>query len=280
MNTIVFTPLNRVNFINGGSRTHKSEKAFLNIMHGHIESDRYDITYNSKDRSFVIMYDGEMYQVVLPTDVKVSLKTGDYKRLALELFKLVALKKKYNDAVAAKKKRNQRIKEIEDSGYSKLEKIEDYELYLTYLNEQSKLVKTAVERDLNNAKIRGILNVLTNPYNLTFHFNRFICELADKGKSELNEEQKAQLEIMLHEITSDYYKEIVSKSDELLILGSSTKPMNIIRRIVDAEEQVKIWLTGKVETKPIEKIEEPEVIVPDDLDELSEKLHNIMGGGK
>ncbi len=280
MNTIVFTSLNRVNFINDGSRTHKSEKAFLNIMHGHIESDKYDITYNSKDRSFVIMYDGEMYKVVLPTDVKVSLKTGDYKKLALELFKLVALKKKYKDRVEAEKSRKQRIKDIENSGYSKLKKIEDYELYLVYLSEQSKLVKTAAERDLNNAKIRGLLNVLTNPYNLSLHFNRFICELADKGKNELDEAQKAQLEATLGEITSDYYKEIVSKSDELLILGSSTKPMDIIRRIVDAEEQVRTWLTGKVETKPIEKVEEPEDIIPDDLDELSEKLHNIMGGGK
>lgn len=258
----------------------KSEKAFLSIMYANINSSEYDITYNPKEYSFAIKFDGNDYQVILPTDVKTSLKTRDYKRLALELFKLVALKKKYKDKVASQNNRAQRIKEIEDSGYSKLETTEDYELYLIYLCEQSKLVKTAVERDLNNAKIRGLLNVLTNPYNLTLHFNRFICELADKGKSELNEEQKAKLEEKLRAITSDYYKEIVSKSEEMLILGSSTKPMDIIRRIVEAEEQVKTWLTGKVEAKPIEKEEEPEMVVPDDLDELSDRLNNIMGGGK
>ncbi len=286
MDKIIFTPWHIVRFKDDKYTPDKSEKRFLAEMNRKIKSDKYNVFYYEKDVSFTIVYNGKQYQVILPNEVTNSIRTGKYNELALQLLKLVEIKRKKIDIVEAKKikeekikAKEERIKEIETSGYSKLIEIEDYKMYLDYLNTLSKTVNTESEKILINTKIRGVLKVLTNPYNLKLHFSRFICQVAEKGK-ELDEDKKEALEVILRKITEDYYTEIMNNGNQMLIIGSLEKPMNIIRRIEETEALLEEWLKDKKEEI---EIEIPEVVVKnvgfgDELDELTEELHRMTGG--
>lgn len=278
MNKIVFTDWHKVKSDDG--KIDMPEKRFLYEMNKKIKSMDYNIFYDAKTTSFSITYAGEKYNVIVPSNVKVSLRSGNYNRLALELIKLAITEKKYDEEVEYQNKKDERIREIEESGYSKLVNTEDYEFYLKYLNEKSNKAKTDEEKNLIDAKIRGLLKVITNPYNLSLHLNKIICQVAQKGKT-LSEERKKDLERILLNITDEYYREIVNNKDKMLILGSSTKPMHIIRQIVDVEKLLQEWLN---ENKEEPKKQEEDIVKYDtfseELDEMSSELHKIIGGSK
>lgn len=285
MKRIIFTIWNKV-ILDGvnydvGSNPKLTVNKFLSIMHRNIESSDYGVVYEPHKHSFIITYGGVEYRAVFPTKVQANLKMGKDNVLTSQLKKLAAHDKEYNEWATKDKEYRNKIKEIESSGYDNLVKIEDYELYLDYLNNKSKRTKSKEAKDLIDTKIRGILKVITNPYNLKLHFNRLICEIAQKGEF-LSDEKKKELEVILSEITDDYYSEIVSKQNETLILGSSDKPMSIIRRIADAEYLVQEWLKNSqdkniVEARPIQRAEVDE---KDDLDldEISTGLREMIGG--
>ena len=287
MNRLVFTSWQRVNIITSEGKSDVSERSFFSEMNKYIKTDNYNVFYDPKTTSFTITYRGSNYEVVLPADVLKSIRIKKYKNkyLATELFKLANITKRNKDYLSAKKEYEERIREIEDSGYSELVDTLDYEMYLTYLNEKSKVSKSEEEKRLIDAKIKGLLKVLTNPHNLRLHIDKFICDVAGKSE-ELDEEHNIKLEAMLHEIADDFYQEIMSKSNQMLVLGSSDKPMSIIRRIVEVESIVEKWIKEKdIKAKKLKEI--PKSVVnsysddaDDELDEMSEQLHQIMRGGK
>ena len=285
MNKIVFTAWHIVNIINSEKdKEPMKENKFLAIMARNYKTKNYGVFYDPNDYSFSITYQGENYQVILPTEVKASLKTKNRKKLALDLLKLALDEKKYNDAVEAEKNYERRLKEIETSGYDALETTEDYEFYLNYLNNKAKKTKNEEEKELINCKIRGILKNIANPYNLTFHFNRLICDVASQGK-ELDDSEKQELEQRLRAIADDYYV-ILSNFDKGLVNGSSIMPMDIVRRIEETEYLVSTWLNNKKTKEEIEvekeanlhpTIEEKE---EDELGTISESLQEMLGRGK
>jgi hypothetical protein len=197
------------------------------------------------------------------------MRNGNENYLVKRFKGLAERKNIINEKKLKTKEFNDRIREIELSGYSKLETLEDYELYLKYLNKKAKQAKTNEEKELIAVKIKGLLKVVTNPYNLQLIYN-----VAEKSKL-LSEERKAELETILRSITEDYYNEIVANQDQLFVLGSSNKPMDIIRRIVDTEFLVQEWINEN-------KKEEEEIVEENDfdLDEISNGLHQFMGRGK
>ena len=91
-----------------------------------------------------------------------------------------------------------------------------------------------------------------------------------------------RLEKRLLEITDNYYREIVNRRDQMLVLGSSAVPMNIVRQIVAVEHLVQEWLNEKKE-EPVKK-EETDITqydsFKDELEEMSEELHRMMGGNR
>ena len=180
MREIIFTSYHTVVIKVYYNREEKPVTKFLATMNHKVKNIDYDVSYDSKKVSFNIIYEGDLYQVILPTEVRASIINGKPNKLAVDLFNLAKAYKKQRDAEQAIADKDNKIKEIEISGYSKLVDIEDYALYLDYLNKQSQKTKSDDERQLILAKTRGILKELTNPYNLKLHFNRFICNLADK----------------------------------------------------------------------------------------------------
>lgn len=281
MNRIVFTAWHKVIVTTNGDREDIPETKFLAEMNRNIKTDDYRVLYNPKEVSFAITFRGEDYQVIIPSNVKASIIKRKPVPLALTLKKLATMESKYTSEKIAKNNYLDRIAKIENSGYDALETTEDYEFYLKYLQDQSKKVKTVAKKHLIDTKINGLLKVLTNPYNLENHFKKFIVEIAEKGE-DLKEERKKELEAILHGITDDYYKEIISKKDEMLVLGSSTKPMSIIRRIVDTEALVQEWLNENVKKnlkeEEVKVVEEQDDFFENELDEITEGLQEYIGG--
>jgi hypothetical protein len=278
MGVIVFNSWHQVVIkYNDQQKNTVSEKAFLSEFSKNIGLDKYNIVYNEKNQSFTIGYNNTMFNVALPTDVKANMKMGNDNYLVKKLKALAEKKKTINEKKHKTKEFNDRVREIELSGYSKLETLDDYELYLKYLNKKAKQAKTNEEKELIAAKIKGLLKVVTNPYNLQLIYN-----VAEKSRF-LSEERKAELEIILRSITEDYYNEIVANQDQLFVLGSSNKPMDIIRRIVDTEFLVQEWINeNKKEEKAPVKEKQEEIVEENDfdLDEISNGLHQLMGRGK
>jgi len=69
----------------------------------------------------------------------------------------------------------------------------------------------------------------------------------------------------------------------MLVLGSSTKPMSIIRRIVDTEALVQEWLNENVkknlkEEEEVKVVEEQDDFFENELDEITEGLQEYIGG--
>lgn len=280
MEKMVFNPYNKVRIKKNGKPKEISVREFLATMHKNYKSDSYNVFLNFNNTTFIITYDGIDYEAFLPNDVLECIRTGNYKKkpLAEDLMELAGIEKKYNDYLAAKIEYEERIREIEVSGYSELIDMLDYEMYLKYLSDKLKIARSDNERYLINAKIKGVLKVLTNPHNLKSHIYQFISKVASKGQK-LDETKREELKSMLHSITDDYYKGLISKGNQSLVLGSSDKPMKIIRRIVDVENLVISWLKEAEECKK----DIPQLVVDNqDFEEMSQQLHEFMRdkGGK
>ena len=281
MNKIFFNAFHQVIIQSGNWKEKMPEKSFLNILSNNIKSNDYSVFYDANNYNFTITYKGEAYSVFFTPEVRAGLRSGKYSPIILELFKIALNEKKYNDAVKAKKDYETRIRKIELSGYSNLSTLDDYKFYLTYLQNKDKTASKE-EKEIIELKIKGILKNITNPYNLNFHLMQDIWDVANKGE-ELNDEQKAELEILLKKITDDYYQIISSRSDGLVI-GSSALPMEIVRRIEEVEYLVRSWIENnnvvEEEKKEVNEDYEPEEEKYDELDDVSDKLHELLKRGK
>ena len=293
MKFIAFTPWNSVIIKGFCDRREISRLRFFIEMYWNIHRNKgYGVYFDDKTSTYTAMLKGDRISVSLSPEVEAHIKKGQASKETKDIDELVKItrriEKKKNSIKENEDKIEriaQKIKKIELSGYSELKTTEDYEIYLEYLNNKFKEAKTDEEKTLINAKIRGLLKAITNPYDLKLHLYGLICDVANEGKK-LDDDKQAQLEEILRDIANDYYQKIVSKSGDTLTLGSAIKPLDIIRRIESAEHLVRTWkekeqeqVLSKVEVIEPEPIQE-EDMAEDNLDEISNMLDTIKRGNR
>jgi hypothetical protein len=268
MERIVFTDWRTV-IIENVNRREIPEGKFLRYLNRVIKENNCGIKYYSNEKSFVITLYGVDHEVILPLDSQNSLNSKKHTPLVNKLLLISAASKKYNDEYLANEVKRIKIQEIEDSMYEKIETEEDYNLYLDYLKQLLKKAKTKMDKTTINAKILRISELLRNPLNFKLHINRFIYNIT-KDMKLLDDNDKKEIRDKLLSILNDYFAILNRQNDdnEMLVLGSSTLPMNILYRINEVEENVASLLRKKQKNNN-----------SDGLEDVRDNLNSIIRSG-